>query len=95
MGEVAADTGPIGKGVAGGFLRAHRLVIKTDLAMHPVADRLHQSPAPRDAGEGIPGHRHHRLRVAVAAGIEEAVGVDRQRLDRALGSRWQHWIGTV
>ena len=72
-----------------------RVVVEADAPMHPVADGLHQGPAGRHPREGAPGQLHQGGRIAIGAGVQEAVGVDRQSLDGAGAHRGQHGIAAV
>ena len=45
VGEIAAHPRAIAQGVAGALLRGHRVVVETDVLVHPVTDCLHLPPA--------------------------------------------------
>ena len=65
MGEIAADFDPLVEGFKRGSGRSRLHIVKLDMPMHKIANRLHATPA----GGGLPEHVPRRLAQLVGLAI--------------------------
>src|SRR5207245_10179422 len=61
-----------------------RPVLKRDVVVHPVTDRLHPGAAGSGPSEELPGHAHQLVGEAVAAGQREVQQLTRDLVDGKL-----------
>ena len=95
MGQVAADTPALLQHIHRRGQRVARAVLKLDVVVDPVADRLHPRSARLRLAEQLPGHPHEAVGQAVAAGQGEVEQLARHLVDRKLGRGRGLGIGLV